>query len=86
MISMSEKPETKKDDKFVIRGTIKHLKIEGGFFGIIGEDGNKYRPINLPKDYQKAGLKVEVEARLRGGMMSIHMWGKNIEIISIKKA
>jgi len=68
------------------KGTVKYIKLEGGFYGIIAEDGTKYNPTNLSPEYQKDGLKVSFEAKLKSGLMTIQMWGKNIEIISIKRA
>jgi hypothetical protein len=66
-------------------GTIKYIKLEGGFFGIITENGNKYVPINLTRDFQVDEFKVKFEGKLRPDLFSIHMWGKLIEIIKIKE-
>jgi hypothetical protein len=66
-------------------GTIVYIKLEGGFFGIITDDGNKYLPVDLPKEFQKDGLKVTFEAKFRPDLSGIHMWGKLIEITKIKK-
>ena len=83
---MSREPEKKEQENiFSIKGTIKHLKIEGGFYGIIGKDGNHYKPVNLPQEFQKDGLNVLIEAKKRPGMISFHMWGTHVEIISIIK-
>ena len=30
-------------------GTIRHQGLEGGFWGIVGDDGTKYDPTNLSK-------------------------------------
>ncbi len=80
------KEEQPKVEKIIsINGTIKHLKFEGGFYGIIGDDGNHYKPIKLSDEFKKDGLKVHIEAKERKGMISIHMWGKNIEILKIER-
>jgi hypothetical protein len=67
-------------------GTIAFMRLEGGFFGIITDDGEKYLPINLPEEYQKDGLKVTFEGRLRPDISGIHMWGKYIELIRIDES
>ncbi len=67
-----------------VKGTVKFIDLEGGFFGIIGEDGTKYNPKNLPEDYKKDGLKVQFEAEKVSGM-SARMWGTLVRIVSIKK-
>ncbi len=66
-------------------GTVKFIDLEGGFFGIIADDGSKYKPVNLPERYQKDGLKVSFEGKFRTDLMGIYMWGKLIEIINIKE-
>ncbi|NVM00952.1 MAG: hypothetical protein HWN67_01330 [Candidatus Helarchaeota archaeon] len=83
---MSNEEEPKVEKNLIsINGTIKHLKLEGGFYGIIGDDGNHYKPIKLAGEFKKDGLKVHIEAKERKGMISIHMWGRTIEILKIEK-
>ena len=66
-------------------GTVKYIDLEGGFYGIIGDDGQRYDPINLSQQFQKDGLRVRFEAKPREDLDSIHMWGRLIEIINIEK-
>ncbi len=84
---VSDNKTNVQSDEEVIRakGTIKFINLEGGFFGIIADDGSKYNPLNLPNKYQRDGLGVSFEGKLRTDMMSINMWGKLIEIINIKE-
>ena len=58
--------------------------MEGGFYGIIGDNGEKYKPMSLEREFRVDGLKVKVRARLVEGIAGIHMWGKPIQIIEIK--
>lgn len=67
------------------RGTVKYINLEGGFWGILAEDGKKYDPVNLADEYKKDGLTVQVAAKVRNSY-SIHMWGTIIEITAISKA
>ncbi len=64
-------------------GTIIYLKIEGGLYGILSDDANHYDPINLPIKYQKDGLRIRFIAKERNDLLSFHMWGKIVELISI---
>jgi len=66
-------------------GTIKYLSMEGGFYGISGDDNKNYDPINLPKEFQKDGLRIRFKAKIRSDMASYHMWGMLIELIKIEK-
>ena len=63
-----------------IKGTVQHQPISGGFWGIIGDDGQKWKPVNMPKALQKEGLKVEIEAEKATSVVSIFMWGTHIDV------
>lgn len=63
-----------------IKGKVKYLEFEGGFWGIVGEDGQEYRPVNMPEQLKHDGESVEVTARPAEGAMSMHMWGQPIKI------
>lgn len=66
------------------KGTVNYITLEGGFWGIISEDGKKYDPINLEESFKIENMPVEVEARVINSP-SVHMWGKVIEILSINR-
>ncbi len=64
-------------------GTIVHVPIEGGFYGIVSDSGKKYDPMNLPADLKKNGLRIALKARIRKDVSSFRMWGEIIEILSV---
>jgi len=66
-------------------GTIVWLNLEGGFWGIIGDDGEHYDPINLNSEFRCEDLRVHFEAKIRTDLVSFHMWGKIVEILQIQK-
>ena len=66
-------------------GTIKHQGLEGGFWGIVGDDGQNYDPQNLAPEFQKEGLRVSIEAETKPDAASFHMWGTIVVIKSIQK-
>jgi len=74
-------------DKDIISGTgtIKYIDLEGGFYGIIADNGERYDPINLNQEFQVDGLRVRFEAKIRDDIVGIHMWGVLIEILKIEK-
>ena len=65
-------------------GTIKYISLEGGFYGIITQKGEKYLPLNLPEEFKEDGLKVWFKAKPKKAI-TIYMWGKPIEILKIKE-
>lgn len=66
-------------------GVIKWIDLEGGFWGILRDESDaKYRPINLPKEYQVDGLRVRITCQRIQGGISIYQWGKEIRIFTIE--
>ncbi|MDG6256237.1 MAG: hypothetical protein QCH35_01420 [Methanomicrobiaceae archaeon] len=72
------------DAVFSGKGTVRIVPLEGGFFGIVSDDGHKYYPINLADEYKVQGLRVRFVAQLRGDVVTIQQWGTPIEIIEIE--
>lgn len=66
-------------------GTIKQVGVEGGFFGIVGDDGQNYDPQNLPEDFKVDGQKVRFQLRKSENQASFHMWGIIVEVVKIEK-
>ncbi|MCD6192352.1 MAG: hypothetical protein J7L26_02650, partial [Candidatus Aminicenantes bacterium] len=64
-------------------GTIKYVSLEGGFYGIETDKGEKYLPLNLPEEFKKDGLRVWFKAKLKR-VTTIYMWGEPVEILEIK--
>ncbi len=66
------------------KGTMKYLSMEGGFYGIDADSGAHYRPVNLPKEFARDGLRVRFCAEPLEGVMSFHMWGTPVEIVNME--
>jgi hypothetical protein len=64
-------------------GTVQFLRVEEGFFAIRGDDGVTYDPTNLPTGFQRDGLRVRFEARIRHDLGGTHMVGPIVDVISI---
>jgi len=55
-------------------------------WAVRGDDGTTYDPVGaLPSDFKVEGLRVRLEARLRPDLVSLHMAGPLVEIISIQR-
>ncbi len=68
----------------VIPGTIRFINAEGGFWGILGNDGKRYDPIHLPLELRRPGLRVELTIRILEGHIGLRMWGTLVEILDYK--
>ena len=44
-------------------GTIEYIPLEGGFYGIVTDEGEKYLPLNLPEEFMKDGLRIWFKAK-----------------------
>ena len=62
-------------------GTVRYVDLEGGFYGIVTERGERYLPMNLDEEFQKDGLDLRFRARVAEGVMTTQMWGQPVEII-----
>ncbi len=71
--------------KIHITGVVRRSELEGGFYAIHGDDGVTYDPTNLPREFQKDGLPVEVEARRRDDMVGIHQVGPIVQLERIRQ-
>ena len=66
-------------------GTIQYNDFEEGFYGIVGDDGEAYDPINLPTEFEEDGLRVKYTIEILEDQVGFHMWGTIVEIIEIEK-
>lgn len=64
-------------------GNVKYLPMEGGFYGIITDDGQKLLPTNLDKKYRQHNAQVKVKGKFVK-IQTIEQWGKPFEISAIE--
>jgi len=68
--------------KFTITGTVQKVAIGTGFWGIVDQNGNNYRPINMPAQLKLPGKSITITAEKVEDGPSIFMWGTPIKILS----
>lgn len=66
-------------------GTVQFIDLEGGFYGIVADDGSRYDPSDLPAEFQEDGLRVEFRAERREGVVTMRMWGQVVRLIEIER-
>jgi len=66
------------------KGTVTYLGFEGGFFGIVGDDGKHYDPMDMPQEFKVDGLRVRFTVNFTD-FCSYHMWGYIIRLVSIER-
>jgi len=67
------------------QGTVTYVDLEGGFYGIITDDGKKLDPTNLPETFKEDGLKVRFRSEEKEGGFGIRMWGTIVELKEVEK-
>jgi len=70
---------------WISSGTVTYQDLEGGFYGILGDDGKKYDPLDLDPRYQEDGLRVAFHATEAQGTAGIHMWGTPVSLDFIEE-
>ena len=66
-----------------ISGIVTFQNLGTGFWGIIGDDGQEWRPVNMPDQLKQDGKRVHISIKKIKDDVSIFMWGTPIQIISI---
>jgi len=69
----------------MITGTVRYVELEGGFYELVANSGEKYDPVNLPAEYRNDGLRVKFQIQEKKGLVSFHMRGKIVEVVTIEK-
>lgn len=66
-------------------GTMRHIDLNGWFYGIVSDDGKEYEITNLDTAFQEDDLRVRFDAKVLENAESIHMWGTVVELTNIEK-
>jgi hypothetical protein len=67
--------------------TLRFYDFEGGFWGLVDENGKQWLPINLTDYWTSQGdIKVLVSFTVNEKLVSLVNWGTPVEIIEIKNS
>ena len=64
-----------------IRGRVVYMDLATGFWGVVDETGNNWRPVVMPERLRRQGLEVELTAETVAEDASVFMWGTPIRIL-----
>ncbi len=65
------------------QGRVQFLNLEGGFYGIITDSGNKILPLNLAKEFAQNGAVVRIKGKVKN-VLTIQQWGTPFTITEIE--
>jgi putative hemolysin len=77
--------KTQSKEQVTGNGTITYVDLEGGFYGIITEGGDRYYPLDLPDDYKVDGMRVRFTAIITEDTVTVQQWGTPAEIAAIER-
>ncbi len=89
----AEEPLPPPEDVVSAVGTVRYVDLEGGFYGIVVEQGidpvneglTRYLPLNLGAEYREDGLEVRFRGVLIDSVATAQIWGRVIEIRDITR-
>lgn len=64
-------------------GYIVYNDFEGGFYGLVADDGQRYNLTNLGEDFKQDSLRVRFRLVRLTDMVSTRMWGQNAEVLDM---
>jgi len=76
--------DEEKGSIITMTGTITYIDLEGGFYGFVSGNGDRYFPINLDQQYRVNNTKVRIKGKIRENVMTTIMWGTPLEILKIQ--
>jgi hypothetical protein len=65
-------------------GIILRVDEDGGFWGIVTADSTRFRPTNLPAEFEQHGMEVEFEGVVLSEERSDDEWGIPIELTEVE--
>lgn len=71
-----------KSKLLTLKGQVLFQEFEGGFFGFIDENGNKYTPMGMEKKHLRHGLVIELSGRVLPDMITTTQFGQVIRVES----
>ncbi len=66
-------------------GTIRYIDLEGGFYGIISDDGTGYLPNRLADEFRVDGVRVRFTGTAAAEWVSVFQWGKEFIVYRMEK-
>ncbi len=67
-----------------VGGTVVFREKNGGFFGILADNGGQSEPVNLDPAFHTEGLRVRITGRLDTSHLGKHQWGNPIDLDRVK--
>jgi len=70
---------------FTIAGRVVRVTVEGGFYGLVAEDGRRFDAGVLPAPFQIDGLAIRARLQDQPPMVGTRMWGTQVRLLEIER-
>ncbi len=67
------------------KATVKHITLEGGFYGLITDSGERLLPLQMSSEFRQDGLRVRYDGAADDNAVSIYQWGTLTKLTAIEK-
>ncbi|MDX1531353.1 MAG: hypothetical protein R3362_07490 [Rhodothermales bacterium] len=64
--------------------TVTRVEEDGGFWGLVTEDGTRFRPTNLPAEFYREGMQVEFEGFVLDAEREEGEWGIPVRLTEVE--
>ena len=83
IISLLLPVSSRTEESITFSGTATYVDLEGGFWGLVADDGTRYLPLNLPADAAlHEGQRVTATV-VPVDVATIQMWGTPVQVITL---
>lgn len=82
--AQQEQASVKKEEQLWLQAKVIYLAFEGGFYGLVTENGTKLLPMNLAKDYKVHGTLLKIKGNTVEGLVSTRQWGILYKLSAVK--
>ncbi len=67
------------------KATVTHVLIEGGFYGLVTDTGERLLPLQMSSEFRQDGLRVRYEGAADDNQISIYQWGTLTKLTTLEK-
>jgi hypothetical protein len=69
-----------------VAGTVVFRDKDGGFYGILADNGGQYEPVNLDARFRNDGMRITLAGKLDTSRIGTHNWGNPIDLATVAPA
>lgn len=67
-----------------VSGQVVFRDKDGGFYGILTDNGAQLEPINLDARFKTDGARITIKGKLDSSRLGSHSWGNPVEIVNVR--